>query len=84
MKFPIIYVQYLDSAVYDFGEFELDHHFELVIFDAVGWLFKEDEQAVYLAREINTTSNNKTRAILGIPKINILKRKEFTNPKTKV
>ncbi|MDP3982981.1 MAG: hypothetical protein Q8Q65_02810 [bacterium] len=83
MKHQIVYVRYTDTAVYDLGEFSPDHDFKLVIFDAIGWLVKEDEAAVYLAREINTTNNNSLRAVLGIPKVNIIKRQELGAPKAK-
>lgn len=73
---PIIYIQYLDSVVYD-GELPLDHDFKLVVFDAVGFLIREDEEAVYLSREVNTNHGNKRRAIIGIPKVAILKRKNM-------
>lgn len=76
MENSIIYIQYLDSVVYD-GEFNEDHDYKLVVFDAVGFLIKEDDQAIYLSREINTTHDNKRRAVIGIPKIAILKRKKL-------
>ena len=75
MKNSTIYIKYLDSVVYD-GELPEDHDYKLVIFEAVGFLIKEDKEAVYLSREINTTHGNKRRAVIGIPKIAILERKE--------
>lgn len=75
MKNQAIYVQYLDSALYDSGEFKTDHDFKLVIFNAVGWLLREDEQAIYLAREINQSNKDYVRAVLVIPKIAVLKKK---------
>lgn len=79
MKNSIIYVQYLDSVVYD-GEFTEDHDYKLVIFDAIGFLIKEDDKAIYLSREINVTHNNKRRAVIGIPKIAVLKREAISLP----
>lgn len=71
----IIYIKYLDSVVYNEGEYTEDHDFKLVEFDAVGFLIRETKDAVYLSREVNTTFENKRRSIIGIPKIAILKRK---------
>lgn len=74
MSKPIIYIKYLDSVFYD-GELTEDHDYKLVIFDAVGFLIREDEEAVYISREVNTTHGNKRRAVIGIPKVAILERK---------
>lgn len=52
-----------------------NHPFELVKYDAVGFLIKETEDAVYLSREINTTFHDKRRGVLGIPKVAILEKK---------
>ncbi len=72
MKNSIIYIKYLDSVFYD-GELSEDHEYKLVVFEAVGFLIKEDAEAVYISREINTTHGNKRRAVIGIPKIAIKK-----------
>lgn len=76
MKNSIIYIKYLDSVFYD-AELPEDHEYKLVVFDAVGFLIREDGEAVYISREINTTHGNKRRAVIGIPKIAILERKDI-------
>lgn len=63
--------------MFNTGEYTEDHEFKLVEFDAVGFLIKEDDKAVYISREVNTTFLNKRRAVLGIPKIAILERKNL-------
>jgi len=76
MRNSIIYIKYLDSVVYE-GEFSEDHNYKLVVFDAIGFLIKEDKEAVYISREVNTTHGNKRRAVIGIPKVAILERKKI-------
>lgn len=73
----MIYIKYLDSVVYGDNEFTEDHDYKLVVFEAVGFLIKEDEQAIYLSREINSSHGNKRRGIIGIPKVAILERREI-------
>lgn len=82
MKNSIVYIKYLDSVVYGDGEFPEGHDYKLVIFDAVGFLIREDQEAIYLSREVNTTHGNKRRAVIGIPKVVILERKDMISDKS--
>jgi hypothetical protein len=81
MRNSIIYIKYLDSVVYGDGEFDESHDYRLVIFEAVGFLIKEDKEAIYLSREVNSTHGNKRRAVIGIPKCAILERKNIVKGK---
>lgn len=74
MKHNVIYIKYIDSAVYN-QEDRIDRDYKPIEFEAVGFLLKEDEVAVVLAREVRHDTEHNARAVLVIPKVAILERK---------
>jgi hypothetical protein len=75
MKYTIAKIKYLDSCLRN-EEFPVKHNFKTVIFEAVGFLIKEDADSVSLARELNEIDGEENvRGTITIPKITILSRK---------
>jgi len=73
----VTYIKYLDSCLRD-GEKPINHNFQPVVFEAVGFLVKEDDDAVTLARELNEIDGEEnTRGTITIPKIAIQERYVF-------
>lgn len=74
----VVRLLYLDPASYSTGEYPADYNFTPIKYDTVGFLMKEDENNVILAREINSNMGNKFRYIQVIPKMLIVERKDLS------
>lgn len=76
MKYKLTKIKYIDSAVADSERFA-DENFDCYFFEAVGFLIKETDEALVLAREVvKYNGAEKVRGVLTIPKVAILSRKE--------
>ena len=83
MKYTITYIRYLDSCLRN-DEFSVNHNFKPVMFEAVGFLIKEDAESVSLARELNEIDKEKNaRGTITIPKVVIKERYTLERNKTK-
>jgi len=75
IKYTITYIKCLDNCLRN-DEFSVNHNFKPVMFEAVGFLIKEDAESVSLARELNEVDGEENvRGTITIPKITILSRK---------
>jgi len=83
IKYTITYIKCLDNCLRN-DEFSVNHNFKPVMFEAVGFLIKEDAESVSLARELNEIDKEKNaRGTITIPKVVIKERYTLERNKTK-
>ena len=67
----IIKIKWRDSSIYN-AQGDNNYPFEVSIFESVGFLLKENEDSIVIARDI---IRDESRGVLIIPKENILSKK---------
>lgn len=66
-KYPIVYLVYRDSGVYDRQE-PVDGNFNVYIFHVAGFLIRNNPDHYVISREVASSHGDDLRATLIIPK----------------